>query len=77
MKAPDKCPKCGAPQLVKGNGRFAGKFMCGSVADSNGEVSRHWHEKECLIRQRDALAERVKQLEEALDSLVQYIYRRS
>jgi hypothetical protein len=72
MKAPDRCPNC----------LDVGRYAVESVGAPPDQMQCEWcyttpNSVFNITRQRDALAERVKQLEEALDSLVQYIYRRS
>jgi hypothetical protein len=64
IEIPEKCPKCGAKRQPCLNA-FVVQFECGSMVDAgDGE----WHDEtgQCLARQRDLLARRVAELEEAL-----------
>lgn len=56
-KTPEKCPKCGCEMTVECDGRLM-------------HVGRNWRQDDysfCLERQRDQLAERVKELEDVRD----------
>lgn len=62
------CPKCGACESAR-NGDFEIGFMCESLW-LDGAIS--FESYTCIRRQRDALAARVKRLEEALVSIQEY-----
>lgn len=60
---PDRCPKCGADFLRDSNGAI--QFHCGSVS-KRGYIGVRIETAICTGRQRDQLAERVKELEARL-----------
>lgn len=60
MNTPEKCPKCGDP-LKDG---WDNVYQCGSVLLTEGPMAGHFEERRwCVRRQRDQLAERVRELE--------------
>jgi len=71
MKAPDKCQKCGA--AFQETQALVAVYECGTECfTSDGRL--YFRSIECTERvliQRDALAERVKRLEEAGDAIVE------
>lgn len=70
MKTPEKCPKCAAAK--HGRSAFVVDYDCGSMLDAVGGPFRS-ESRQCITRQRDQLAERVKRLEEAGDTLIDAI----
>lgn len=61
MNTPEKCPKCHAPVQPCLNAVVI-QFQCGSMVDA-GDCTWHGETTQCIVRQRDQLAERVKRLE--------------
>jgi len=68
VNTPEKCPKCGAKVIPCEWNLYIFQFECGSILDLDRNV---WSEEseECIARQRDRLAERVKRLEESADAM--------
>lgn len=66
MNAPDKCPKCRSKKQPCLSALVI-QFECGSMVDA-GE--RTWHEEthQCVLRQRDQLSARVRELEDVLET---------
>ena len=67
MNKPDKCPKCGATKQPCLNAVVI-QFQCGSMVDA-GDGAWHDETTQCITRQRDQLAEQVKQLMWIADGL--------
>ena len=61
MNTPEKCPKCNAPVQPCLNAVVI-QFQCGSMVDA-GDGTWHDETTQCIVRQRDMLAARVRQLE--------------
>lgn len=65
MTPPDKCPRCGAELIPPHKGSIRAEYQCGS--DYYDGVT--YEGRTCTETQRDALAARVKELEEAGDAM--------
>ena len=61
MSAPDKCPFCSAPWISTADGWST--FECRTITHMSQPNSRVVQCRECLQRERDQLASRVKKLE--------------
>lgn len=68
MNAPQKCPKCGADLMGSAGGVAMYECLTDLIHDPHGTL-RAIQTATCITRQRDALAERVKRLEEAGNKL--------